>query len=91
MRGLESVGPTEPHLIITAGGGAGGCQLTLMDGVVGDFLSIVDAAEKLVSLSIARLCGEYFAKASGCFIDAALLEKSVGVGCVGQEKAGAEE
>jgi hypothetical protein len=42
-------------------------------------------------LSIAGLCGEYFTKANGCFIDAALLKKSVGLGYVGQEKANAEE
>ena len=91
MRGLEPVGPTEPHLIITAGGGAGGCQLTLMDGIVCHLLSIVDAAEELVGLAIARVCGDYLAKAGGPFIDATLLEKSIGLGYVGQKKASAKE
>ena len=62
-----------------------------MDGVVSHLLSIVDAAEKLVGLGIARLRDEYLAKADGRFIDATLLEKGVGLGCVSQEKANAEE
>jgi hypothetical protein len=62
-----------------------------VDGIVGHVLSVVDAAEKLVRLSVAGLCGDDFAKAYGCFIDAALLKKSVGLGYVCQEKANAEE
>jgi hypothetical protein len=91
MRGFESVGATEPHLIVTAGGVAGCCKLTLVDGTIAHVLSIVDAAEKLVSLSIAGLGGEYFVKANGCFIDSALLKKSVGLAYVGPEKVNAEE
>jgi hypothetical protein len=62
-----------------------------VDGIVGHVLSIVDAAEKLVGLAVARVCGDYLAKASGRFIDATLLEEGVGLGCVGQERANAEE
>jgi hypothetical protein len=62
-----------------------------VDGIVGHVLRIVDAAEKLAGLGIARVCGEQLAKAGGCFIDATLLEKSIGLGYVGQEKADAEE
>jgi len=62
-----------------------------VDGIVGHVLSIVDAAEKLVGLGIARVCGEYLAKAGGRFIDATLLEKSIGLGHVGHEEANAEE
>jgi hypothetical protein len=62
-----------------------------MDGVIGHLLSVVDAAEKLVSLGIAGLRGQYLAKAGGCFIDAALLEKSIGLGCVSHEEADAEK
>src|ERR1700738_2782413 len=91
MRGLESVGPPEPHLIVTAGGGGSCCKFTLMDGVIGHLLSIVNAAEKLMGLGIARLCGQYLAKTGGCFIDAALLEKHIGLSCVGNEEANAEE
>jgi hypothetical protein len=61
-----------------------------MDGVVGHLLSVVDAAEELVSLGIAWLCSKYLAKAGGCFIDAALLEERVRLGYVGQENANAE-
>jgi hypothetical protein len=58
MRRLESVGATEPYLIVTAGG-VGGCgKLTFVDGIVGHILSIVDSAEKLVSLSITSFRGE---------------------------------
>jgi hypothetical protein len=91
MGRLESVRATEPHLIFTAVGVVRDCQLTLMDGVVGQILSIVDAAEKLMSLSVARVCGKYLAKAGGGFIDATLLEISIGLSCVGKEKANAKE
>jgi hypothetical protein len=91
MRRLESVGPTEPHLIVTAGRVAGCCELTFVNGIVGHVLSIVDAAEELVGLAIARVCGDYLAKAGGPFIDATLLEKSIGLGYVGQKKASAKE
>jgi hypothetical protein len=62
-----------------------------MDGVVGHVLSIVDAAEKLMSLTVARVGGKYFAKAGGGFIDTTLLEKSIGLSRVGKQKANAEE
>ena len=62
-----------------------------MNGLVGHLLSVVDPAEKLVGLRIAGLRGEYLAKAGGRFIHAALLEKSVCLGCVGHKKASAEE
>jgi hypothetical protein len=64
-----------------------------MDGVVGYLLSVVDAAEKLVSLGVAGLRSEYLAKVGRRFIDATLLEKRVGLGVVGQEitRAEAEE
>jgi hypothetical protein len=91
MRGLESVSPTEPHLIVTAGGIAGCCELTFADGVVAHVLSIVNAAEKLVGLAIARVRGEYLAKAGGRFIDATLLEKGIGLSYVCQEEANAGE
>src|SRR5580704_4379537 len=91
MRSLESVGPPEPHLGVAAGGGGCCCEFTLMDGAVSHVLSIVNAAEKLVGLGIARLCDEYLAKAGGRFIDATLLEKSVGLSCVGREERNTEE
>src|SRR5258707_15574638 len=91
MGGLESVGPTEPHLIVTAGGGIGYCKLALMDGIVCHLLSIVDAAKKLMSFGIVWLCSEYLTKAGGCFIDPPLLKKIVGLSRVSQEKANAEE
>ena len=91
MRRLESVGATEPHLIVTAVGVVGDCELTLMDGVVGHILSIVDAAEKLMGLTVARVCGEYLVKAGGGFIDPTLLEKRIGLSCVGKQKANAKE
>jgi hypothetical protein len=91
MRRLKSVRATEPHLIVTAGGVSGCCELAFVDGIVGHFLSIVEAAEKLVSLAIARVCGDYLAKADGRFIDATLLEKCIGLGYVGQEEATAKE
>ena len=91
MRGLESVGATEPHLVVTAGGVVGCCKLTFVDGIVGHVLGVVDAAEKLVGLRIAGLCGDIWLRPGGCFIDAALLEKCIGLGYIGQEKANAEE
>ena len=91
MGRLKSVGATEPHLIVTAGRVVEGSELTLMDGIVAHLLSIVDAAEKLMGLSIAWVCGEYLAQARGCFIDAALLKKGIGLGCVGKQKASAKE
>jgi hypothetical protein len=60
-----------------------------MDGVIGHLLSIVNAAENLMGLRIARLFRQNLAKAGGRFIDAALLEKSVRLGCVGHEEADA--
>ena len=62
-----------------------------MHGIVRHILSIVDTAEKLMGLAIARVCGEYFAKAGGCFIDPALLKKGIGLGCVGKQKASAQK
>jgi hypothetical protein len=91
MGRLESVCPAEPHLVITVGWSARHGEFTLMDGLVGQLLSIVDPAEKLVGLCIAGLRGEYLAKAGGRFIHTALLEKSVCLGCVGHKKANAEE
>src|SRR5712664_3759242 len=87
MRRLESVGATEPQLIVTAGGVAGYCELTLADGIVSHVLSIVDATEKLVGLTVAGACGEQPAQAGSRFIDAPLLEKGISLGCVGQERA----
>jgi hypothetical protein len=91
MRRLESVSPTEPHLIVTAVGVAGCCELTFVDGIVAHVLSVVNAAEKLVGLAIAGVRGEYIAKAGGRFIDATLLEKGIGLSYVGQEEANARE
>ncbi|HEX3570429.1 MAG TPA: hypothetical protein VHU44_06380 [Acidobacteriaceae bacterium] len=62
-----------------------------MDGIVAHVLSIVNAAEKLVGLTIAGVCGDYLAKAGGGFIDATLLEKGIGLSYVGQEEANARE
>jgi hypothetical protein len=62
-----------------------------MDGVIGHLLSIVNAAENLMGLRIARLFGQYLAKAGGRFIDATLLEKGIGLSYVGQEEANARE
>jgi hypothetical protein len=62
-----------------------------MDGVVGHLLRVVGAAEKLVGLSVARLSCEDLAEGGGRFIDASLLEKDVGLRCVGQERANTEE
>jgi hypothetical protein len=62
-----------------------------VDGLVGHVLSIVDAAEQLVGLAIVGVCGDYLAKAGGRLIDATLLEKGIGLGLVGQERANAEE
>jgi hypothetical protein len=62
-----------------------------MDGVIGHILGIVDAAEKLMSLTVARVCGKYLAKAGGGFIDTTLLEKSIGLSRVGKQKANAKE
>jgi hypothetical protein len=62
-----------------------------MDGVIGHILSVVDAAEKLMSLTVARVCGKYLAKAGGGFIDTTLLEKSIGLSRVGKQKANAKE
>jgi len=44
-----------------------------------------------VGLGIARVRGEYLAKAGGRFIDATLLEKSIGLGYVARRKRNAEE
>jgi hypothetical protein len=62
-----------------------------MDGLVGHLLSVVDSAENLVSLRIIGMYGEYLAKACGRIIHTALLEKSIGLACVGRKKANAEE
>jgi hypothetical protein len=62
-----------------------------VDGIVGHILSIVDAAEKLMGLAIARIGSENLVKTGSRFIDATLLEKSIGLSCVGQEKANAEK
>jgi hypothetical protein len=42
-------------------------------------------------LAIARVRGEYLAKAGGRFIDATLLEKGIGLSYVCQEEANAGE
>jgi hypothetical protein len=91
MGRLESVGATEPHLIVAAGGIVGDCELTLMDGIVGHFLSIVDAAQKLMGQAIAWVCGEYLAEALGCFVNSTLLKKRIGLGCIGQENVSAQK
>jgi len=88
---LESISATKPHLIVTTGGVAGDCELTFVDGIVDDVLSIVNAAEKLMGLAIAGVCGKYLMEAGGCSIDTTLLQKGIGLGCVGQEKAKAKE
>jgi hypothetical protein len=62
-----------------------------VDGIVAHVLRVVDAAEKLVGLGIAGVCGDDLAKAGGRFIDPTLLEQSIGVGNVGQEEATAEK
>src|SRR5258708_39992413 len=91
MRRLEAVGATEPQTVVTAGGVAGYRELTFVDGIVSHVLSIVDATEKLVGLTVAGVCGEHPAQACSRFIDATLLEKDISLGCVGQERANAEE
>jgi hypothetical protein len=91
MGRLESVGATEPHLIVTAGWVIRDRELALMDRVVSHILSIVDAAEKLMCLAIAGVCGEYFANAGGCFVHPALLKKSLSLACIGKQKASAQE
>ena len=62
-----------------------------MDGIVGHLLSIVNTAEKLTGLCIARVCGEYLTKAVGCFVDSTLLEERIGLGCVGKENVSAQK
>jgi hypothetical protein len=62
-----------------------------VDRIVGHILRIVDTAKKLVCLAIAGVCGEYLVKAGSRFIDPTLLEESIGLGRVGQEKASAEK
>jgi hypothetical protein len=62
-----------------------------MDGAFGHLLGIVNAAEELVGLGIARFCDQDLAKAGGRFIDATLLEKNVGLGCIGHEEATAKK
>src|SRR5271156_309558 len=91
MSGLKSVGATEPHLVVAAVGCIGDGQFALVDGVVGHLLGIVDAAEKLVGLGVARLRVENLVEAGGCFIDSTLLEKSVGVGRIGPKSLNTEE
>jgi hypothetical protein len=91
MGGFESVGATEPQLIVAAGGVIRDCELTLVDSIVSHILSIVDPAEKLMGLAIARVRGEYLAKARGCFIDPTLLKKGIGLGCVGKQKTSAKK
>jgi hypothetical protein len=88
---FESVCLSEPPLVIAAGWGVRHGKFTLTDGVVGHFLSVVDAAEKLMGLGIAGLSGEELAKTGGRFVHTALLEKSVGLGCIGHKRANAEE
>jgi len=83
MRRLKTVSATETHQSVTAGGVTRCCELTFSDGVIGHVLSIVDAAEKLVGLAIARICGEYLPKARGCFINTTLLKKRIGPGRIG--------
>jgi hypothetical protein len=61
-----------------------------VDGVVGHVLSVEDAAEKLMSFGVAWLRSENVVEPSGCFIDAALLKKFVGLSGIGQ-KGCAEE
>jgi hypothetical protein len=62
-----------------------------VDGVVRHILSVVDPAEKLMGLTIARVCGEYLAKAGGRFIDPALLKKNIGLDYVGKQKTSAKK
>jgi hypothetical protein len=91
VRGLESVGAAEPHLVVTAGGGVRDGQFALVNGVVAHVLGVVDAAEKLVGLGIARLRGEDLVECGSGFIDAALLEKGVGLGRIRQKNTDVEE
>jgi hypothetical protein len=44
-----------------------------------------------MGLAIARIGSENLVKTGSRFIDATLLEKSIGLSCVGQEKANAEK
>jgi hypothetical protein len=44
-----------------------------VDGGIGHILGVVDAAQKLMSLAIARLRGQGLMQQGACFIDAALL------------------
>ncbi len=62
-----------------------------MDGFVGHVLSVVDAAEKQTGLGVARFGGEDVVEAGERFIDATLLEKTVGLRCIGQKMASAEQ
>ena len=55
MRGLESVGSAEPHLVVAAVGCVRDGEFTLADGVVGHVLGVVDATEELVGEGIVRV------------------------------------
>jgi hypothetical protein len=86
VRGLISVGATEPHLIVAIRRCIRDGELALVDGVVGHLLSVIDATEKLVGLAIMRLCVENVAKADDRLVSVTLLDESVGLGRVGQKK-----
>ena len=66
-------------------------EFALSDGVVGDVLCVVDAAEKQVGLGIVGLRGENALETGERFSDAALLEKIIGLGGIGEKKASAEK
>jgi hypothetical protein len=91
VRGLESVGSAEPHLVVGAVGCARDRKFTLSDGLVAHVLSVINATEKLMGECVAGLRGDEVVETGGGFIYAALLQKRVGLGRVGQERGSGEE
>jgi hypothetical protein len=88
--GLEAVGAGKPHLVDAAGWSVGDGEFALVDSAVDELQGVVDAAEKLMGLSVTGLSGEDLVQAEGGFVEAALLEERAGLSLVG-EKRGSEE
>ena len=91
VRGFQSIGASQPHLVVAHGRPGGGGQFAFLDGGIGHLLRIVNPAKKLVRHGVVGLGRERFFEQRAGIFDSALLQKGVCLPIIGQQGISAGE